>query len=172
MSEQDLRIAAIDSRFTIYRRMFMAFVLITLAYNSLLFWRVTSPDVVAPPLMQFTRVDVTGPTALCPGETLTYSIELEVDGAGVFDIDVSVWRITPPTVALFSDTRRIVFPGPTAYALDRGWTVPDFYSSAVDGSPERWAAGAYVRRHAISTTSRSTEPSIIAIPFSIRSDCP
>jgi len=117
--------------------------------NTAQFWY-ASAERPAHALMEFAQAQTVGETALC----------------------VSVWRTTPPATVLFSSTRRMVFTGPTDYELERSWTIPEFYASSTDGSPERWAAGQYERRHAISTSSRSTQPSIVTIPFSVRADCP
>lgn len=171
MSYTEPRIREINAQYHRARNWLLWLVLVGFAVNGALFYAVLRAE-PSPPLMQFTEAASTGATALCPGDTLHYMITLHVSEAGVFDLDTAVWRVSPSATVFFSQTRRMVFDGPADYTLARTWIVPHFYSSAVDGSPERWAAGAYVRRHAISTTSRSTEPSIIAIPFSIRSDCP
>jgi len=162
---------AIQQEYRQYKRLLFWLVAVGFAVNIALLLRFNEAR-PGHALMEFTHAAPVGETALCPGDTLRYDVSLHVSGPGVFDLDVSVWRTTPPATVLFSSTRRMVFTGPTDYELERSWTIPDFYASSVDGSPERWAAGQYERRHAISTSSRSTQPSIVAIPFSVRADCP
>lgn len=170
MSLAESRIHAIEAQYVRARRWLLFLVAVGFIVNGMLYWY-ASEERPGPALMEFTRAVTRGETALCPGDTLRYDITLYVSGPGVFDLDVTTWRITPPATVMFSSTRRLVFSGPVTYSLGRAWIVPDFYSSAVDGSPERWAAGSYERRHAITTTSRSTEPSIVTIPFQVRADC-
>lgn len=168
----EYRMQAVDARYHAARNMILVVFVLGVLSNLLLWWVASGPERPGHALMQFARAEAVGPTALCPGDTLRYDLALHVAGPGVFDLDVSVWRVTPPSTVLFSQTRRMVFDGPAEYTLGREWVIPEVYSSPVDGSPERWAAGQYTRRHAIVTVSRSTEPSIVSIPFSIRQDCP
>lgn len=154
-----------------YRRILLWLVAVGFIVNGAL-WLFASTERPGHALMEFTHAAPTGETALCPGDILSYDVALHVSGPGVFDLDVTVWRTTPPATVLFSSTRRLVFSGPTDYELERTWTVPEMYASSIDGSPERWAAGHYERRHAITTSSRSTKPSIVVIPFEIEANCP
>lgn len=155
----------------LFRHQKIALAVIALLFSVAWLYLTILPERPGRALMRFTQAVTIGPTALCPGETLHYDLGLMVNRGGVFDLDVAVWRVTPPATVVFSSSRRMVFDGPAEYRLAREWTVPAFYSSPLDGSPEHWAAGNYERRHAISTVSRSTEPSIVTIPFSIRGDC-
>lgn len=155
----------------LFRTQRFSLVLIALLFSAAWFYLTVLPERPAHALMEFTHAGATGKTALCPGDILNYELELHVSGEGVFDLDVAVWRVTPPATVLFSQTRRMVFTGRTDYRLSREWVIPRTYASAIDGSPEQWAAGQYERRHSIVTVSRSTEPSIVSIPFSIREDC-
>ncbi len=155
----------------LFRHQRLSLVVIAVVFSLAWFYLTIAPERPARALMEFRQAQPAGETALCPGDTLRYDIALDVSGPGVFDLDVAVWRVTPPATVLFSSTRRLVFQEQADYSLERAWTIPPFYSSPTDGSPERWAAGHYERRHAISTTSRSTEPSIVVIPFSIKDSC-
>lgn len=154
-----------------YRRILLWLVAVGFIVNGAL-WLFASTERPGHALMEFTHAAPVGETALCPGDTLRYDVSLHVSGAGVFDLDVTTFRIDPPVTVLFSNTRRMVFSEAVDYELEREWTIPEFYASPTDGSPERWAAGRYERRHAISTSSRSTKPSIVVIPFEIEANCP
>lgn len=163
---------ALAQEYRQYRRLLLWLATAGFIVNSAWFLVASGPERPGPALMEFRNAYAAGETALCPGDTLHYTLTLHVSGPGVFDLDVAVWRVTPPATVLFSSTRRMVFNGPADYELERAWIVPEFYASSVDGSPERWAAGRYERRHAISTSSRSTLPSIVTIPFEIKRGCP
>lgn len=171
MNSTEPRIHGIEVQYRRARGLLLVVVALGAIANGGLYWY-ASAERPGPTLMQFTEARATGPTALCPGDVLRYDVSLHVSGPGVFDLDVAVFRLTPPVTVVFSSTRRMVFSGPSDYQLARQWRIPQTYSSPVDGSPERWAAGQYERRHAITTASRSTVPSIVMIPFSIRDNCP
>lgn len=121
-------------------------------------------------LMEFSAVRYE-PQALCPGETLRYELDLHVHRV-VYQIDVSTWRTTPPSIALWSESRRIVYTETEQLTIPREWTVPPMALDVGNLQPVPWSPGDYERRHAISTISRNTTPSIITVPFSIREDCP
>ena len=149
----------------------VAIFLLAVAFSAAWWWFATTPVPVPPPLMEFHGVRVTGPSALCAGDTLTYSVDLSVTQPGVYAVDVSVWRVTPPATVIFSEERRFVASEPTDYTLARAWTVPLHHIDPTTNALVDWSPGRYERRHAISTTSRASEPSIIAVPFWIRADC-
>lgn len=168
----DARIEEINRRHRQHRRWFALAIVAGVLLNSYLFWVASGPEQPADALMEFTHAAPTRMAELCPGEVLDYTVALEVNGPGVFAIDISVWRMTPPAVALWSETRRVVFSEPTAYVLKRQWVVPAVHPDLVTGAEVPWLPGQYERRHAITTVSRSTEPSIVTISFSIRGGCP
>lgn len=162
---------AIQQEYRQYKRLLFWLVAVGFAVNIALFLRFNEAR-PGHALMEFAHAVAVGETALCPGDTLRYDVSLHVSGPGVFDLDVTTFRVDPPVTVLFSQTRRMVFSEAVDYELERAWTIPEFYASPTDGSPERWAAGRYERRHAISTSSRSTQPSIVTIPFEIKETCP
>ncbi len=167
----DARIERINREHHLHRRIFLVALVVGMIVNGALFWVATGPAHPGPTLMRFGDAYTTGATQLCPGEALFYTITLEVDKPGVFAIDISVWSVSPPSVALWSETRRVVFSEATTYTLPRVWTVPPLHPDPSTGDLVPWLPGRYERRHAISTTSRSTEPSIIEIPFEISEGC-
>lgn len=164
---------AISDNYIRTRNIIIGALAVSMLLQVYVWWVMQQGEVPGDSLMEFREARVLGDNNLCPGDVLTYQIVLRVQEAGVFDVDISVWRIDPPAVMIFSTTqRRVVFPGATTYTLARQWTVPRTVDDPVTNEPVRWLPGAYERRHAISTSSRSTEPSIISIPFNIRNDCP
>jgi hypothetical protein len=129
------------------------------------------PTPVSGPLFEYTDVEIHSPTALCPGEALNYDLTLHYDGQGVFVIDISVWRVTPPATVVYSESRRVVMTGPQEMLLPQRWVVPDRVFNPKTGLTEPFTPGLYERRHAVTTASRATAPAIIAVPFTVRGDC-
>lgn len=154
-----------------YRRQIVGWLLLIFLISVAWFWFAVTPTPVGPPMMSFDKAELSGPSALCPGDILSYTIDVHVNAPGVYAIDVSVWRVTPPATVLFSDERRVVVTEPTEYELDREWRIPQFYPDPRTGELVPWLPGQYERRHALSTTSRATRPSLVAVPFTIRGDC-
>jgi hypothetical protein len=60
---------------------------------------------------------------------------------------------------------------PIRYTIAREWVIPATYPDPTTNLPVAWLPGRYERRHAISTVSRSTKPSIVSIPFDIAAGC-
>ena len=110
--------------------------------------------------MVFQDYQIMGRTDLCPDDSLTYALTLSVEGDAVLETDSSVWDFEPPHTVVFSqDYSRAIVRGPVTFTTQRSWIVPDLLP------------GEYERRISVSTSSRSTTPTIVSIPFSIREDC-
>ena len=119
MSSAETRIREIEAQYGRARRWLLFLVAVGFIVNATQFWY-ASEEHPGPALMRFSAAHPVGETALCPGDTLRYDIALYVSGPGVFDLDVTTWRITPPATVIFSQKRRMVFNGPATYSLERG----------------------------------------------------
>lgn len=173
MSFTEPRIREINRQF--YRARIWLIVLATVGFviNAGLFYAVLRNETPQHALMEYSSIAVESPAALCPGETLVYRPNLVVNGPGVFTIDTTIWRITPPATIVFSETPlRAIFDAPIIFTSARRFVVPPTWRDPDTGESQRWEPGQYELRRAISTTSRNTEPSIATIRFSIREDCP
>lgn len=159
MTGLETRLQIVDNRYKADRNLLLAVLGAGILVQALLFWFVWQPDAVHPAAMQIRGASAGDAPALCPGEALTYAL------------DVAVWRVSPPAVVLFSEERRVVFAGEQEYSLARQWTVPGAYIEPETGMPARWMPGQYERLHAISDVSRDAEASIAVIPFAIREGC-
>lgn len=159
MTGLETRLLIVDNRYKADRNLLLAVLGAGILVQALLFWFVWQPDAVHPAAMQIRGASAGDAPALCPGEALTYAL------------DVAVWRVSPPAVVLFSEERRVVFAGEQEYSLARQWTVPGAYIEPETGMPARWMPGQYERLHAISDVSRDAEASIAVIPFAIREGC-
>lgn len=130
-------------------------------------------DVQQPAAAGFAYVGVSGvsDTELCPGDTLRYRLDMRYEQAGVYEVDITLWRVTPPATVIASNVRRVVIAGPVELALDYAWAVPAGYVSPQTGEWMALEPGRYERHHAVTTSSRSTEPAIVTIPFEIGEGC-
>lgn len=164
------RLRAIDRQYRVYRTLLLWLVAVGFVVNGALFW-LASEDRPGHALMHLEDPRLLGPAALCPGEALRYELVLTVNGPGVFAVDRAIWRVTPPATVVFSDTRHVIFDEAATFAVERVWTIPDSYIDPATGGRMAWRPGEYEVRHAVSTSSRNTRPSIQVIPFEIRSNC-
>lgn len=123
-------------------------------------------------MVEIQNLRATGPTDLCPGETLGYRFDVHGEQRGVLEFDMSVWRLEPPGTVIFSQPIRIVLIEPVHYPRSGDWLLPVELADPLTGAPVAWSAGHYEWRIAYSTASRSTTPTIAALPFTIREDCP
>lgn len=157
------------------RRMFLhqriSLVVIGLVFSAAWFYLTILPERPGNTLMQFQVVASLSSTSLCVGDTLQYQVGLEVYDSGVFDFDVSIWRLTPPMTVVFSNPQRVVFTQPQTFVVTREWIVPDTYINPATSAREEWLPGQYEIRFGLSTPSRSTRPSTTALPFTIQENC-
>ena len=165
------RLRRVEQDYKRNRNLILIVLAMSLFVQAYIWCIVIGPARPANPLMEFEQARIDGVTALCPGETLTYTVDLVVNRPGVFDIDVSVWRENPPATVIFSSTRRAVLDTPITYKLPRSWTVPDTYLDPTTNQPVAWLPGKYERRHAISAVGQVADPTLVSFPFTIREDC-
>lgn len=118
------------------------------------------------------EAQVLGPTDLCPGDSLNFSVDVEVLEQGIYQLSMSTWKTSPPTTVVFSEGLDMVIADSREFPIAIEWVVTDMYISPYTGKPTEWEAGEYSRDVAVSAVDRNTTPSIVAIPFTIRSDCP
>jgi hypothetical protein len=168
MEQTDLTMRSLKLRYARDMAIWFIVLLMSVAW----WWFAVTPSPVAAPLMEFSDARTVTTTPLCPGDTLPYSIVLHVSEPGVYAVDVSVWRMTPPATVIFSEARRFVISRATDYTLPREWSIPLTHPDPTTNGQVTWQPGRYERRHAISTVSRAAKPSIVVIPFTIAERCP
>lgn len=152
-------------------RTILAFTLLFMAVLLIDWFTSTLPNPPASPVVDILNLRATGPTELCPGDTLTYSFEVDGEQRAVLDFDTTLWRQSPPATVIFSQTLRVVLLEPVHYERTATWQLPARVIDPVMGEEVILAAGAYELRIALSTTSRNTAPAIKALPITIREDC-
>lgn len=162
--------AALELARTYRRSMWALLTIIVLVSTGWLFFA-WYPTPVSGPLFEYTDVNMRSETALCPGEALDYDLGLRYNGPGVFEIDMTTWRVSPPVTVLYSDQRRSISTGEQDFELSYEWKIPDAMLNPRTGVLEPMTPGAYERRHAVTTSSRATKPAIVVVPFTVRGDC-
>lgn len=167
----DDRISEIDRRFQNYRRLIFGVMVAALIANGALFWTLAGPERPGQALMELALVDGWTPPTVCPGERVVFDYVVHIRGAGVFTLDRTLWRVSPPMTLVFSQSQQGVYPAPIDFAARREWMVPMTYTNPVNEQPAKLTAGAYEWRWAMSTVSRSTLPSILTLPFRVKEGC-
>lgn len=107
----------------------------------------------------------------CPGETMTYTYTVDVREMGVYMFDVAVWRVTPPSIVVFNESRRVVAARPEAWRIVREWRIPEEYYNPRTDTLVEWQPGQYERHMAVTPSGRNALPSTGIIPFTIRGGC-
>ncbi len=164
------RLNKIDRQFANYRRIILWTMMVGVLVNGALFWILAGPERPGRALMELELVDGWTPPTVCPGERVILDYTVHIRAAGVFSLDRSLWRVSPPMTVIFSASQHGIYPAPIDFMSRREWVVPETYVSPIDGKTARLEPGEYEWRWAISTTSRSTIPSILTVPFAVKSE--
>lgn len=154
-----------------FKTLYAWLVALTIVISTAWWFFVFYPTPVAPAAMHYERLIATGNTALCPGETLTYQLAVEVERAGVYSIDITVWSVNPEAPVIFSPDRHLVVTDSVGYEMNREWVVPSEIRDVLTDEQIEWAPGAYERRHAVYSLGQPSNASIAVVPFTIRSNC-
>lgn len=171
-TKYDTRKAVVDHKFSSYRSWFIFAVVTLLLTNTVLYYLFLNPR-SPESLLVISEIRVTGPTELCPNEYLDFSFDMQVKEAGVYGLDMSVFRTSPPpTIAVFSESQFFVIGSPRTFTVTRHWQIPERYVDKDTKEVVEFVPGDYERNLAVGTTSLNTTPSTRTLPFSIRSDCP
>lgn len=164
------RINKIDRQFALYKRVLLWVVGIGIAVNVGLYLTLLGPERPGRSLMELELADGWTQPTVCPGETVDIDYTVHIRASGVFSMDRSLWRVSPPLTLIFSTTETGVYPTAIDFISRREWAVPVTYISPIDGKAARLTPGDYEWRWAMSTTSRSTTPSILTVPFTVKSE--
>ena len=164
------RLNKIDRQFANYRRIILYAMMVGLMVNGVLFAVLAGPERPGRSLMALELVDGWTAPSVCPGETVDVDYTVHIRAPGVFSLDRSLWRVSPPLTLIFSTTETGIYPATIDFMSRREWVVPETYVSPIDGKAARLEPGEYEWRWAISTTSRSTVPSILVVPFSVKAE--
>lgn len=167
----DARKAIVDHQFNSYRSWFVFAVIVFSLTNTFLYYLFLNPRTPSS-LLEISEIRVTGPVDLCPGEYLDYSFDMVVKEAGVYGLDISVFRTSPlPMIAVFSESQFFVIGSPRTFPVTRHWQIPERYEDKVTKENIEFIPGDYERSIAVGTTSSSTHPSTETLKFSIRDGC-
>lgn len=110
---------------------------------------------------------------LCPGDYLEYTLAIDGDSVGAFDIAVTVYKESPPPMTvIFEERVTDIYLPPVGHTRTAAWQVPAEVIDPISGQTRAIEPGRYQRRVALLTTARNTDPAITVIPFVISEDCP
>jgi hypothetical protein len=154
------------------RRMFLMIAAFLVGMAALNYLASMIPNPPEAELVHINDLRATGPTDLCPGDTLHFAYRVTGDMAAVLDVDHTVWRRTRPQTVIYSISRRMVLVAPVEYERIAAFALPADQIDPISMTPVEWLPGIYELRLALSTTSRNTMPAIAALIFTIREDCP
>lgn len=172
MTVLEARIAAVEARQRMVRTLILWAFALGVAVNTFLGWLIAQPERVPAAPVHLSALEATGPTELCPGDTLNYTFTLAADVDAVVAVDGAVYRLSEPTgIAAWSETRRMILPAGATTTLQARWFVPTRYWDWATGAERIFQAGDYLRVLAVGTTTRNTAPEIRALAFTVREDC-
>lgn len=161
----------VDQKFRDYRRWFLIATAIMLAANTALFFLYLNPR-AGQSLLVIGEIQVHGDTDVCPGDYIDFSFEMDVSRPGVYELDLSVFRVSPPpSIAVFSERQTFVIGQPRTFVVNRHWQVPPLYHDEQTNETIEFIPGVYTRDIAVSTTSRNTLPSTQFFEFTIKDSC-
>lgn len=110
------------------------------------------------------------PAEVCPGDTITFSYDLQFQGSGVLIRDLTLWNVDPPKTIIFSVARRFILPADiTQQSLIESWRVPRTYYSYEVDEQLPLPPGNYHRQIAISSTTNEEVVDIDWVQFSVLS---
>lgn len=141
-------------------------VLITLIFTEVFLPRVGRS------LFILSEVRVTGPTELCPGDTLDFEFDVNVKEVGTYNLWMSTWKVDPPpSTIIFSEFQPFVIGSPRQFLIPRKWRVPTNYVDPADSTEKPLLPGAYTRDISVTAEGRDTRNHPLLVAFNIKKDC-
>lgn len=152
----------------------LAFLLVvTLVWAMYAAWRSGQQEKLESITLVENSVKVLGPTALCPGDTMTIRYVLDIKGTGIIITDDTV-QYANRTVK-FSDALRDYIPGDVKRTYEAAWLIPEHPEMTANGE-DTWRPGLHIRYITVAAAnayvSRYTNPASFKVEFMMRSDCP
>lgn len=123
-------------------------------------------------LFVLSEVRVTGPTELCPGDTLDFSFDVNVKEEGVYNLFMSTWKTDPPpSTIIFSEIQPFVISSDRSFKIAREWLIPTTYMDPANNKDTPMVPGEYIRDITVTAEGRDTRNEPLQVVFMIRSDC-
>lgn len=139
--------------------------------STLIFSELLIPN-VGSSLFILSSVRVTGPTELCPGDTLDFEFDVSVEEVGTYNLWMSTWKVDPPpSTIIFSEFQPFVIGSPRHFLIPRKWKVPTNYVDPADSTEKPLLPGAYTRDISVTAEGRNTRNDPLLIAFNIKKDC-
>lgn len=156
-----------------YRGWLIVGVLLVLVLNGVLFtWAFIASRQV--PTVRLYNLQMVGNVEICPGDPLNYEFNLYVSTAGDVDLIGAMQRTALEergTVTLYTTVTKFRTEEETDIVIVRDMPLPLVYTNVVTDRIEKWRPGGYRLRLTARAVGRSSEGSVLYIPFRIRQDC-
>lgn len=132
-----------------------------------------NPGISGSSVFELSELRVTGPTELCPGETLNFEFDVVAKEVGTYNLWMSTWKVDPPpSTIIFSETEPFVIGSEREFPIQRKWPVPSTYEDKSDNQHKPFAPGLYYRDISVTAEGRDTTNEPLQVAFRIREDCP
>lgn len=170
-TKYDTRRAIVDHKFTSYRTWFVFAVIVLALTNTVLYYLFLNPRAGRSALV-ISEVRVTGPTDLCPGDTLDFEFDVVAKEIGTYNLWMSTWKVDPPpSTIIFSEFQAFVVGSERSFPIVRQWRVPEMYNDPADSVDKPLAEGAYIRDISITAEGRDTRNDPLQVKFNVKRDC-
>lgn len=117
-------------------------------------------------------IRITGPTDLCPGDSLKFEFDVTVKSTGVYNLFMSTWKVDPPpSTVIFSELQPFVIGSPRAFPIVREWKIPVTYKDPANNIDTPMFPGRYIRDISVTAEGRDTRSTPLQVPFTIREGC-
>lgn len=145
---------------------------ILLLFSAVNYFQVLNPQ-AGQSVFVLSDIRITGPTNLCPGETLDFAFDVTVKEVGVYSLYMSTWKVDPPpSTIIFSELQPFVIGSERSFPIVRKWEVPFKYVDPADSKDMPMVPGEYIRDIDVVAVGKNTESTPLQVLFNIRSDCP
>lgn len=162
----------IDRKFNKYFMFIVFAFMFLLVIGAVNYFQILNPQ-AGQSVFVLSDIRVTGPTDLCPGETLDFTFDVTVKEVGVYSLYMSSWKTEPPpSTIIFSELQPFVIGSERSFPIVRKWKVPFTYEDPADSKDTPMVPGEYIRDISVVAIGRDTESTPLQVPFRIRSDCP
>lgn len=140
--------------------------------SSLTFWLYINPR-SGESVFVLSDIRVTGPTDLCPGESLKFEFDVMVKAVGVYSLYMSTWKVDPPpSTIIFSELQPFVIGSERDFPIVREWQIPITYQDPADSKDTPMVPGAYIRDISVVAVGKNTESTPLQVKFNVKDSCP
>lgn len=162
----------IDRRFRGHLRAFVVMFGLMFILSTMTYWLYANPR-SGQSVFVLSDIRVTGPTDLCPGDSLKFEFDVTVKEVGVYSLFMSTWKTSPPpSTIIFSELQPFVIGSERSFPIIREWEIPYSYQDPADSKDTPMVPGEYIRDISVIAEGRDTKSTPLQVLFTIRDGCP